>query len=68
MVKKKLAHGGASPGAGRKPDPEGASVTVVVTVPGGLVERLDALAESEGWGRSKAVTVARRTLLQRKKR
>jgi hypothetical protein len=68
MAKKKAAHGGARPGAGRKPNPEGRAVTVVATVPEGLVERLDALAEAEGWNRSKAVTEAIRGLLKRKKR
>ena len=57
----------ARPGAGRKPSAEGLAVTVVATVPGGLVERLDALAKAEGWGRSKAVTEAIRGLLKRKK-
>jgi|EndMetStandDraft_5_1072996.scaffolds.fasta_scaffold2440999_1 hypothetical protein len=68
MAKKKAAHGGARPGAGRKPSPDGKAVTVAVTVPEGLVERLDGLAEAEGWNRSKAVTEAIRGLLARKKR
>jgi hypothetical protein len=68
MAKKKAAHGGARPGAGRKPSAEGPAVTVVASVPQSLVERLDALAEAEGWGRSKAVTEAIRGLLKRKKR
>ena len=68
MAKKKAAHGGARPGAGRKPGEEGRAVTVAVSVPDGLLQRLDALAESEGWGRSKAVVEAIRGLLSRKKR
>lgn len=68
MAKKKAAHGGARVGAGRKPNPEGPAVTVVASVPGSLVERLDALAEAEGWGRSKAITEAVRELLKRRKR
>jgi hypothetical protein len=70
MAKKKAAHGGARPGSGRpvaNPD-EGKAVLVTASVPSGLVERLDALAEAEGWNRSRAVTEAIRGLLQRKKR
>jgi len=68
MAKKKAARGGARPGAGRKPNPEGRAVTVVATVPESLVERLDDVAAADGWSRSKAVTEAVRALLARKKR
>jgi hypothetical protein len=68
MAKKKAVHGGARPGAGRKPSEEGRAVTVVASVPESLVTRLDALAKSEGWGRSRAVSEAIRALLARKKR
>jgi hypothetical protein len=66
---KKAQHGGKREGAGRKPaNPEGRTMTVIATVPEALVTELDALAESEGWGRSRAVTEAIRGLLKRKKR
>jgi hypothetical protein len=66
---KKAQHGGARKGAGRKPaNPEGATVTVVATVPETLVNGLDSLAEAEGWGRSRAVTEAIRAFLKRKVR
>ncbi len=70
MAKKKAAHGGLRPGAGRKPSTpdEGKAVIITASVPGGLVERLAKLAEEEGWSRSKAVTEAVRLLLARKKR
>ena len=69
MAKKKAAHGGPRPGSGRpQASPDGKAVLVTASVPSGLVERLDALAEAEGWGRSKAVTEAIRGLLARKKR
>jgi len=68
MAKKK-PHGGSRPGAGRKPsNPEGRTVTVAVTIPETLVERLDAYAERKGWNRSAAVTEAIRGLLATKKR
>jgi hypothetical protein len=68
MAKKKASRGGARPGAGRKVSPEGKAVTVVATVPESLVEGLDAVAEAQGWNRSKAVTEAIRGLLKRKTR
>ncbi len=68
MAKKKQ-HGGKRAGAGRKPiNPEGATITVAVSVPGGLMEQLDAIAEQNGWNRSEAVTRAIRGLLATKKR
>lgn len=68
MAKKK-PHGGKRPGAGRKPaNPEGATITVAVSVPGGLVEQLDTIAEQNGWNRSEAVTRAIRKLLAAKNR
>ena len=68
MAKKKQ-HGGKRPGAGRKPaNPEGATVTLAVSVPGSLVEGLDALVQERGWNRSQAVTEAIRGLLKRKGR
>ena len=68
MAKKKAAHGGARPGAGRKPSEDGPSVPVTATVPEGLVTALMGIAEAEGWSRSKAVTEAIRLLVARKKR
>jgi hypothetical protein len=62
MAKKKK-HGGKREGAGRKVSDEGKSVTVVASVPGMLVDRMNALAEKEGWGRSEAVTNAIRGLV-----
>ncbi len=63
MAKKKL-HGGKREGAGRKvANPEGATVPVTASVPSVLVERLDRLAEKNGWGRSQAVTEAIRGLV-----
>lgn len=69
MAKKKVAHGGARPGAGRKPSgPEGKAVIVTASVPEGLVEALRASAVAEGWGMSRAVTEAIRAYVARKKR
>jgi metal-responsive CopG/Arc/MetJ family transcriptional regulator len=65
---KKPTWGGKRAGAGRKANPEGKAVTVVASVPEGLVDDLDVLAETEGWGRSRAITEAIRALLKRKKR
>ncbi len=68
MAKKKQ-HGGKRPGAGRPPSsPEGPTVTIAVSVPGVLVDALDALAERRGWSRSEAVTRAIRGLLGSPKR
>jgi metal-responsive CopG/Arc/MetJ family transcriptional regulator len=68
MAKKKAAHGGARKGAGRKPNPEGKAVTVVVTVPESLVAGLDALAQAKGWGRSQTVTEAIRHFVTMRRR
>lgn len=66
--KKQAGRGGAREGAGRPPSADGKAVVVTASVPESLVTRLDALAESEGWGRSKAVTEAIRGMLARKRR
>ncbi len=64
---KRQTHGGKRAGAGRKPAyPEGRTVIVTASVPGGLVVGLDALAEKRGWNRSEAVTEAIRGLLATK--
>lgn len=60
-------HGGKRAGAGRKPThPEGVTMLITVSVPSGLVERLDALGNQKGWNRSEAVTEAIRRLIKRK--
>jgi len=65
MAKKQ--HGGKRTGAGRKPmDPDERTTTVAVTMPTGLVERLDAVAEQQGWNRSEAVREAVQALVKRK--
>ena len=67
MAKKQ--HGGKRPGSGRKPShPEGVTTTVAAKVPIALVERLDAVAENQGWNRSEAITEAVRLLLKRRER
>jgi hypothetical protein len=67
MLKMAKAHGGKRVGAGRKPaHPEGATMLVTVSVPSGLVERLDALAGDKGWNRSEAFTEAVRRILKRR--
>jgi len=48
-------------------NPEGRTVTVAATVPGELLDQLDALAE-RNWSRSRAVTEAIRGLLAAQKR
>ena len=64
---KKQQHGGKRPGAGRKvADPEGPTVVVAASVPSGLVDKLDAMADRNGWNRSQAVTEAIRGLLSAK--
>ena len=65
MAKKKQV-GGKREGAGRRPGPDGPTKLVAVTVPERLVASLDALCETKGWNRSKAVTEAIRGLLKRK--
>lgn len=68
MAKKKAQHGGKRKGAGRKIEsPEGRTTLIAVTVPGELVERLDAYAEERDVTRSKAVTEAIRGLLDASK-
>jgi hypothetical protein len=69
MAKKKAAHGGARPGAGRKPSgPEGKAVVVAVSLPQGLVDGLDAYVEAHGGTKSAAVAAALRAWLKRKNR
>lgn len=65
---KKVQHGGRRAGAGRKPNPEGKAVLVTASVPGSLVDKLDALADTKGWNRSQAVTEAIRGLVAGKRR
>jgi hypothetical protein len=68
MAKKKQ-RGGKREGAGRPPSsPEGPTTVIAASVPSVLVERLDALAEREGWNRSQAVTNAIRGLVGSPKR
>jgi hypothetical protein len=69
MAKKKAVHGGARRGSGRPiANPEGKAVPVTASVPKVLMERLNAIAKAEGWGRSRAVTEAIRAFVARKKR
>ncbi|MDE2103959.1 MAG: ribbon-helix-helix protein, CopG family [Patescibacteria group bacterium] len=61
-------HGGARPGAGRKPsNPEGRTTPVAAAVPIALVAKLDELAAQRGWNRSEAVTEAIRRLVKAKR-
>jgi len=63
----KSQHGGKRAGAGRKPvDPEIRTTTIAVSLPTGLVESLDAVAEQKGWNRSRAVREAVQALVKRK--
>ena len=67
MAKKQ--HGGRRAGAGRKQaHMEGPAVVVTASVPSGLVERMNVVAEQQGWNRSEAVTEAIRGLLKRQER
>jgi hypothetical protein len=66
MAKKKQ-HGGRRKGAGRKPGKDGPVVVMAVSVPESLATGLKALAEKEGWSKSKAVSEAIRGLLKRTK-
>ena len=67
MAKKKK-RGGARPGAGRKPGPEGPTSTVAFSAPVSLMEKLDALAAKREWNRSEAITEAIRSLLANENR
>ena len=67
MAKKKQ-HGGKREGAGRKEGPEGPAVIVTASIPSSLVDRMDVLAEKQGWSRSEAVTQAIRGLVATPKR
>jgi len=63
----KAQHGGSRPGAGRKQaNPEGPAVVVTASVPSGLMERLNAIAEKRQWTRSQAITEAVRAFLKRR--
>ena len=63
----KEQRGGKRAGAGRKPiNPDDPTTTIAVTMPTGLVERLDAVAERRGWNRSRAVREAVQALVKRK--
>ena len=65
MAKKQ--HGGKRAGSGRKPmDPDERTTTIAVTMPTGLIERLDAVAEQKGWNRSRAVREAVQALVKRR--
>jgi hypothetical protein len=67
---KKKQHGGERAGAGRPaatPD-EGLAITIAVSVPSGLVDRLDAHAKRNSLSRSMAVTRAIRGFLDAPKR
>ena len=67
MAKKKQ-RGGKRPGAGRPTsNPEGHTVLVAVTVPETLMDRLDGVAEANGWNRSEAVTRAIRGFVGKKR-
>ncbi len=69
MAKKKPTVGGKREGAGRKVEsPDGPTVLVAVTVPSGLMDKLNALAEQKGWNRSQAVTHAIRGFVGSPKR
>jgi hypothetical protein len=63
--KKSIGRGGIREGAGRPVGKEGKAVVVAASVPGSLVERLDAYATSKCWTRSKAVQEAIRCLVSR---
>jgi len=64
---KKKEQGGRREGAGRKVvNPEGPTVPLTASVPSTLVDRLNALAEKNGWGRSEAVTRAIRGFVGRR--
>ena len=64
----KRQHGGSRKGAGRRPaNPEGRTVTIAASVPGELVDKLDAVAKQNNWNRSQAITEAIRGLLVAKK-
>jgi hypothetical protein len=66
---KSSGRGGFRENAGRKAaDPEGAVKTFAVSVPEGLMARLDALASKKDWNRSQAVTNAIRDLVGPPKR
>jgi hypothetical protein len=67
MAKKRASkRGGARKGAGRKLEhPEGPTVPITASVPEQLIKRLDGLAKTKGWNRSRAVTEAIRGLLDR---
>jgi len=56
MAKTKKTHGGNRKGSGRKPLTQaGDTMKIAITLPGELLQRLDALAETRGLNRSEAV-------------
>lgn len=66
MAKKprKKQHGGKRPGAGRKvTDPDGPAQKVSLSLPAGLLEKLDERAAASGLTRSQAVAEAVRGFL-----
>ena len=65
---KKPQHGGKRKGAGRPPKEDGKAVVIATSVPEELASELDAYAKAKGWSRSKVVTEALRSLLNRKTR
>jgi hypothetical protein len=68
MAKKKSGKiGGAREGAGRPIEAESKAIVIAASVPGTLVEQLDAHAATKGWGRSRAVTEAIRAYVARKR-
>jgi Ribbon-helix-helix protein, copG family len=63
----KADHGGKRAGAGRKPiDPKSQSVTIALSLPESLLERLDAVAAKHNWNRAEAVREAIRGLVAKK--
>lgn len=63
---KKKGPGGRREGAGRKPGIAGPVKIVTVSIPISAMERLEAIAEEKGWGRSRAVTEAVQAFLKGK--
>jgi len=66
MAKKKK-RGGKREGAGRpSSNTEGHTVLVAVTVPETLMDRLEGIAEANGWNKSEAVTQAVRAFVAKR--
>jgi hypothetical protein len=68
MAKKQSKRGGAREGAGRPISEHGPAILVTASVPKSLMDELEAVAQSEGWGRSRAIQEAIRAFVKRKKR